>query len=416
MGAVPAIFRGHSYMPIKLKGVLVRHGIAARQFAGEIKQINEVPLSPAGMSQLLNYGYFPKSTPESQIRAQVEAALVQRGVPDDELADCWAEEGDDRYRAVVPIGCRAGETRAPRLADTPEPEFEPMEIQMLSPQAKRHFKLFRDPFLDDINAPEDVWMSDSQHYVVEAMIQTALVGGITAAIGESGSGKTTLRKLLQHRIQREGKNIRLIFPQTFDKSKLNTSAIGTAIIADIEPDTRVPQKNEAVARVVRRVLLSSARAGYKHVLMIEEAHDLSITTLKYLKRFNEIEADDGFGKVLSIVLIAQPEMRIKLDANRYPEAREFINRCEVATLEALHQNVGAYVRHKFARSGVEADAVLSDDAYEAIRTRWTKIDPATRQVKTNLYPLVVNNTVTRAMNRAAELGLPLVTGDLVKEI
>ena len=231
-----------------------------------------------------------------------------------------------------------------------------------------------------------------------------------------GSGKTTLRKLLQHRITREGKNIRLIFPQTFDKSKLNTSAIGAAIISDIEPDTRVPQKNEAVARVVRKALLASARAGFKHVLMIEEAHDLSITTLKYLKRFNEIEAEDGFGKVLSIVLIAQPEMRVKLDVNRYPEAREFINRCEIATLDALHQNVGAYIRHKFARIGIDAESVLGDDAYEAIRARWTKIDPATRQVKTNLYPLVVNNTVTRAMNRAAELGLPLVTGDLIKEL
>lgn len=402
-------------MPIKLKGVLVRHGIAARQFAGEIRQTHDIPLSPAGMSQLLNYGYFPKSTPEPAIRAQVEALLAQHGVPDGELADCWAEEGDDRYRAVVPLN-RSGEKRAARHAEAPEPEFEPMEISMLSPLAKRHFKLFRDPFQDDINSPEDVYMSDAQHYVVEAMIQTALVGGIMAAIGESGSGKTTLRKLLQHRITREGKNIRLVFPQTFDKSKLNTSAIGTAIIADIEPDTRVPQKNEAVARAVARALGNSARAGFKHVLMIEEAHDLSITTLKYLKRFNEIETEDGFGKVLSIVLIAQPELRAKLDANRYPEAREFINRCEVATLDALHQNVGAYLKHKFARAGAAVENVMADDAFEAVRARWTKVDPATRQVKTSLYPLVVNNTATRAMNKAAELGLPLVTGDLIKEL
>jgi type II secretory pathway predicted ATPase ExeA len=420
MSALPAAFRGCPYMPIKLKGVLIRHGISHPSLAAEIKQGKDVPLSRTALNQILNHSYFPRSVSPEVIKQQIEAALVKRGVPADELVGCWEPEGDDRYRGVFAIGSHVGKASPTRHANlkvvTTEPDFEPMEIQMLSPQAKRHFKLFRDPFLDDINAPEDVWMSDSQHYVVEAMIQTALVGGITAAIGESGSGKTTLRKLLQHRIQREGKNIRLIFPQIFDKSKLNTSAIGTAIIADIEPDTPVPQKNEAVARVVRRVLLSSARAGYKHVLMIEEAHDLSITTLKYLKRFNEIETEDGFGKVLSIVLIAQPEMRVKLDANRYQEAREFINRCEVATLEALHQNVGAYLRHKFARSGVEADAVLSSDAYEAIRARWTKVDPATRQVKTNLYPLVVNNTVTRAMNRAAELGLPLVTGDLIKEI
>lgn len=70
---------------------------------------------------------------------------------------------------------------------------------MLSPAAKRHFKIFRDPFQDDVASPEDVFMSDEQRYILEAMIQTAKAGGITAVIGESGSGKSTLRKLLQHR-------------------------------------------------------------------------------------------------------------------------------------------------------------------------------------------------------------------------
>ena len=39
-----------------------------------------------------------------------------------------------------------------------------------------------------------------------------------------------------------------------------------------------------------------------------------------------------------------------------------------------------------------------------------------RALKNNLYPLIVNNTITRALNRAAELGLPIVSGDLVKEL
>jgi type II secretory pathway predicted ATPase ExeA len=287
---------------------------------------------------------------------------------------------------------------------------------MLSPLAKRHFKLFRDPFVDDVNSPDDIYMSESQQYVVEAMIQTALVGGITAAIGESGSGKSTLRKLLQFRISRERQNIRIIFPQTFDKKKLNTVGIAAAILSDIEPDTPIRTKNEAVARQVREALLRSARGGNKHVLMIEEAHDLSIDTLKYLKRFNEVEAEDGFSRVLSIVLIAQPEMRKKLDIDRYYEAREFINRCEIATLEPLHQHLQGYLKHKFGRVGADASAVLADDAYDAIRARWTKVDRQTQAVHTNLYPLVVNNTVTRAMNRAAELGVPLITADLIKEL
>lgn len=416
MSAVPATYRGTEYMPIKLKALMVRHGISQESLAADIKQAKGVPLSRSALNLILNRNLYPLNIAQQAIRDQIEAALVAREIAAEELADIWQDDSVMTFRGPHPAGAHIGVKSSPRLRAVPPPDFEPMEIHMLSPQAKRHFKLFRDPFVDDINSPDDVFMSDAQHYVVEAMIQTALLGGITAAIGESGSGKTTLRKLLQHRITRDRQNIRLIFPQTFDKTKLNTGAIGAAIINDLEPDTVVKNKNEAVARQVKDVLLRSARGGAKHVLMIEEAHDLSITTLKYLKRFNEIEGDDGFSKVLSIVLIAQPELRVKLDANRYPEAREFINRCEVATLDPLHQHVGAYIQHKLKRVGIEASAIFADDTYEAIRARWTKVDSATRQVKTNLYPLIVNNTVTRALNKAAELGLPMVTGDLIKEL
>lgn len=92
----------------------------------------------------------------------------------------------------------------------------------------------------------------------------------------------------------------IFLPQSLDKTKLSTGAICTAIIKDIERDSTVCSGLEAQARQVKEVLVRSSRAGAKHLLMIEEAHDLSITTLKYLKRFYEIESDDGFGRVLSI--------------------------------------------------------------------------------------------------------------------
>ena len=417
MSAAVRAFRGAEYMPIKLKGVLKRAGISTRAFAVRIKQARGVSLSSPALNAIINYSFFPRTTAEENIKQQIHDELLIDGVDPAELETMWEPEGDDRYNHVHPVGSHFGKA-APKPAGflKKEPLFKRLEIQMLSPLAKRHFKLFRDPFVDDVNSPDDIYMSESQQYVVEAMIQTALVGGITAAIGESGSGKSTLRKLLQFRISRERQNIRIIFPQTFDKKKLNTVGIAAAILADIEPDTPIRTKNEAVARQVREALLRSARGGNKHVLMIEEAHDLSIDTLKYLKRFNEVEAEDGFSRVLSIVLIAQPEMRKKLDIDRYYEAREFINRCEIATLEPLHQHLQGYLKHKFGRVGADASAVLAEDAYDAIRARWTKVDRQTQAVHTNLYPLVVNNTVTRAMNRAAELGVPLITADLIKEL
>lgn len=412
-------------MPIRLKIVLASRGIRQGELCNAVQQKNGKPLSETALCLILNWNTWPKATPHDELRDQIEAFLRQRAVPESDIVRIWEIDGEDSGRHSQPAGNHVGqywkERRAAIAATQPEvpkkrPEFEPMEVSMLSPIAKRHFKLFRDPFTDDVNSPEDVFLSAPQQYVVEAMMQTALLGGITAVVGESGSGKTTLRKVLQNRIARERQNIRIIFPQALDKTKLSTGAICTAIVNDLEPDSKIRSNLESQARQVKEVLLRSARAGSKHVLMIEEAHDLSVQTLKYLKRFYEIESDDGFGKVLSIVLVAQPEMRLKLDVARYPEAREFINRCEVATLEPLHDTLTSYLAHKLARINVKSETVFADDAIDAIKARWTKIDPGSRAVKSNLYPLIVNNTATRAMNRAAELGLPLVTGDLVREL
>lgn len=405
-------------MPLKLKGVLIRHGLTNAALAGEIKQAKGVPLSRSAMNMIVNHGYFPRNMPAAAIKEQIAAALLAHGVPPEELATVWEPEGDDRYRSVpAAVGRPAAPRQRKKQPQEPaQPEFKTMEIEMLSPAAKSHFKLFRDPFLNDVAGPDDVFQSDSQRYVIQAMVQTALLGGITAVIGESGSGKTTLRKLLLNRIAGGHEKVRVVFPRSLDKSKLSTGAICAAIVKDLEPETTLRSSLEAQARQVEDVLRRSRAAGYKHLLMIEEAHDLSIQTLKYLKRFWEIETNDGFSVSLGIVLVAQPEMRVKLDVARHPQAREFINRCEVATLDALHQQVGPYLAHKFTRLGMRFEDVFAPDAVDAIRDRWTLVDPHTRAVKTNLYPLIVNNTATKAMNRAAELGLPLVTGDLIKEL
>ena len=138
-------------------------------------------------------------------------------------------------------------------------------------------------------------------------------GETLAIAGESGSGKTTIRRYAMDRIQSEGQKIKIIAPRSIDKARLTTSAICDAIIQDCSAEK--PKRTlEAKSRQVEKILTNSSRAGYNHVLMIEEAHDLSIPTLKYLKRFWELE--DGFKKLLAIVLIGQTEMKAKLEDRR----------------------------------------------------------------------------------------------------
>jgi type II secretory pathway predicted ATPase ExeA len=293
--------------------------------------------------------------------------------------------------------------------------------QTLSPAAKRHFNLFRDPFSDDVNEADDVFNSPTTRYVREYLWSTAKFGGFMAVVGESGAGKSTLRKDLEERISREQAPIFLIQPYVLGmedndiKGKtLKSAAIIDAIISTVAPNENPKRTMEAKSRQLHRILKDSRRAGFAHCLIIEEAHALSTQTLKHLKRFLELE--DGFKKLLSIVLIGQTELKKKMD-ERSPDVREVVQRCELVELAPLDASIDDYLRFKFKRVGADLATVFEDDAIDGIRSQliFTKSTTKNRETISLMYPLMVNNLVTAALNEAAHLGLAKVSGDLIRE-
>ena len=303
---------------------------------------------------------------------------------------------------------RAGELRrrmsellAARGIDLEQTEQEVTEVRQvrISAAARKQFGLARpDPF--EVRGAEDVFLGASWRLAAESMAETAEGGGMLAVIGESGAGKSTLRRYLIDRLRREGRPVRIVEPQTIDRSRLTAGSICDAIIEDLSASERPRRTLEAKARQVRRVLSQSARAGAAHVLMIEEAHDLALPTLKYLKRFWELE--DGFTRLLGVVLLGQPEMKLTLDEGRAWEAREVIRRMEVVELEPLGPDeLVAYLRGR----GLDERAV-APAAHAAILARLAR---RVRGGEVSLaYPLAVGNLVRAALNLAAEMGQPQV--------
>ena len=286
---------------------------------------------------------------------------------------------------------------------------------MLTLKTMKKFCLPCDPFVGDVTKSEDVYMTDDTRFIAEYLYQTARVGGMIALIGESGSGKTTIRRYAIDRMQTEGQKVRIIIPRIIDKSRLTASSICDAIIQDCSGEA--PKRSlEGKARQIERILTNSGRAGWSHVLMIEEAHDLAIQTLKYLKRFWELE--DGFKKLLSIILIGQPEMKVKLDEAKNWEAREVIRRMEVLELEPLAsgKEIGAYLNVKFSRLSVERKSIISDDGCQALAMKLRRQTRNQQQVYSIAYPLLVNNWVRKAMNMAVELGSNIVDADIVNSL
>lgn len=410
-------------MPLKLRSVLGNACIAHTQIGKAIRQSDGKPLSESTVSLWLGKSIWPKRTPRAWLETQVRQFLREHQVAEADAPDLFETDEErtaERASTVSEIFvAHPGQRKQRRLAGALQhlqaqansDESEHLEPVMLSQKARKHFSLFASPFVDDVQGPEDVFLSADQRYVREAIRQACRRGGhMIGVVGESGSGKTTLRRETLDWLVREGLPCVVIQPRIIDKTEMTARHISEAILKDLHPDMKPARTLEGLGRQIENALQNSGRAGQTHVLIIEEAHDMTIQTLKYLKRFWEIE--DGFRKLLSVVLIGQPELKDKLDARRYYEAREVINRCEVVELLPLDNVLADYLSLKFKRCEKALADVMTPEAVEAVRMRLTvngRNGPESR-----VYPLLVNNLVTRAMNEAADLGAPQITADIVR--
>lgn len=240
----------------------------------------------------------------------------------------------------------------------------------LSQKAREHFRVPRDPFINEMNEEKDVFVTDDIRYVRSAMRQTAKHGGMLAVVAESGCGKSTLRQDLIDWIN-QGEPITVIEPYVIgmeDSNRkgqsLKAADITGAVIRAVAPGQPLRQQLQDRAAQMHQILKDSAQVGRKHVLIIEEAHALAVPTLKHLKRFYELQ--DGFKKLLAIILIGQTELGTKLSEHN-PEVREVVQRCEMVRLHPLDNHVEGYLRHKLARVDMQYEAVFGPDVPEAIR-------------------------------------------------
>lgn len=363
-----------------------------------------IAVSEATLAQIVNHNQWPR-TNAGDVRQRLTAFLSAHGIETQHSFDAAQDNA----------------THTAQTTDLTTEENMLLKKQVLFPATKKAFGLFRDPFADDaLQGSEDVFTTADIRYVREALYQTAKNGGFMAVIGESGAGKSTLRRDLIDRINSENAPVIVIEPYIIAmedndvKGKtLKAASIAEAIINTIAPLEGVKRSQEARYRQLHRVMKDSSNAGYHHVLIIEEAHSLPIPTLKHLKRFFELES--GFKKLLSIILIGQPELAVKL-SERNREVREVVQRCEVVELLPLDSGLEAFLSFKLERAGKKLADVMDDGAIDAIRARLSNQVGGRKHAVSLLYPLAVSNLAIAAMNLAAEIGVPVVNADVVKGV
>ena len=357
----------------------------------------EIGCSKPTLINVINHGTFPKRNGNA-LRQQIQDYFQQYGI---DVSDC-----------LKPMPTTKKETEML------------LRKSALSQATRQHFGLTRDPFHHETRQAQDVYLTPDVRYVREALFQTATQGGFMAVVGESGAGKSTLREDLHDRIARENRPIIVIEPYVLamedndQKGKtLKAVHIAEAILASVAPDVSPKRSPESRFRQVHQALIESAKAGNKHILLIEEAHSLPIPTLKHLKRFFELK--QGFERLIGIALIGQTELAQKLSENN-PSVREVVQRCELVTLLPLTDGkLQGYLKHKFERVGVKIEDILDESAIDEIAKRLTVTSRNSKnalQQNSLLYPLAVNNLVSAAMNEAANVGFAKVDADIVKGV
>ena len=381
-----------------VKELLISNGISQADVA------RAVPFSQAAFWNILNLDTWPRQSNQAETQKKIVDYLVNRGLDARVLNELLTPP-----------------TIAPAIT---EKKDEPMLLrkQTLTQAARKAFGLLINPFAADVQNVDDLYLSPDIRYVRESIYHTAKHGGLIAVTGESGAGKTTLRRDLIDRIQREKHSVITFEPYVLatedndQKGKtLKSSHIAETILRGLAPLAQAKRSPEARFSQIHELLRESSRAGNAHVLIIEEAHSLPLPTLKHLKRFFELE--DGYRKLLGIILIGQPELAMKLSEHNL-EVREVVQRCEMVTLDPLnHNNLGEYLTHRCQAVDVDIKKIITLDGIDALADRLVIRGKGNNQPNRSLlYPLAVGNLITGALNLAAELGTGIVDADVVRSV
>jgi len=376
--------------------LLRKHSLTQRQAVEVLNQAG-VKLSLPSFNLFLKNGYTTKAYTLRAIQQPLEAWLAQY-ITKQELNALWNTGAEPQKSTVL-------------LTNN---FVENLEPEMLSQKAMKHFRVSQHPFADEMRGMGDLFMSHHHLRVREAMIQAAQNGSILAVAAECGAGKSTLREGFNEYTKFEMPNLLIVEPEVTDK-KLFTAGMIFEAIADELGISNLPMGHEKRSRKIKRELIKSVKAGNTHVLIIEEAHDLTKPVLKHLKRIHELR--EGFRSLLGIILVGQSELNINL--NNY-DVREFALRCNVIDLPPLGLAITDYVTHKFSRKGIDSKTVIDQGAIDLIKERLQGVVSfglkRGQESKDMSYPLNVNTMLVKAMNLAASLGEPLITKEIIERI
>ena len=180
--------------------------------------------------------------------------------------------------------------------------------------------------------------------------------GFIVLTGEIGTGKTTLLRTLLERLNADT-------PVAYvHNSALNIEGLLEYVLQDWGVKSTASSHAQRLFEL-NEFLIDQHRKGGTPVLVIDEAQNLSVETLEAVRMLSNFETTNQ--KLMQILLVGQPELRVKLDLPELRQLKQRIGlRCHIAPLSA--EETRLYIRHRMRIAGAVDAGTFTDGAIQKI--------------------------------------------------
>jgi general secretion pathway protein A len=180
--------------------------------------------------------------------------------------------------------------------------------------------------------------------------------GFTVLTGEIGTGKTTLLRTLLARLDRD------THVAYIHNSALEIEGLLEYMLQDWGVKSTATTHAQRLFEL-NEFLIDQHRRGLSPVLVIDEAQNLSLSTLEAVRLLSNFETTSQ--KLMQILLVGQPELRAKLNTPELRQLKQRIGlRCHIGPLSP--EETRLYIRHRLRIAGASDAGIFTDAAIQRI--------------------------------------------------